>query len=827
MLSAALVRTARCALGAVLASLAACSGALAATPPLAPGSPWPKFRADLAQTGRAAFTPRLAGRPWSFHTGKGIFSSPVIGADGTVYIGSADDVFYALTKAGRVRWKRRTGEIIDSAALLDDRGRVYVPSADGHLYALDARTGRSAWTFAADPPTTTGAFINWFEGNVAMDASGTLYAPNDNRRTYAIDRDTGRPRWAFPTNDQTWSSPAYDAAQNRMAFGSNFFLLGVPSVFSVDAATGQAAWSAATDGATVASPLVTGRGLTIVGSFDGFLRAYDSASGAVRWSFATRDHIYASPAELPDGTIVQPSADGSIYGLDPATGRLRWQYDTLAPIRSSPAVDALGRIYVGTGDGRLLVLNPNGRLRWSIRLAAPPRGTLNSSPALGHDAIVIADSNGDVHSVPYDWCLRGPGLHDARCVRAEGLPRAGARLHRVTPFGLVERAAPTTIGANQPLALELDVRRAGHTVQARLDPARVRVSARPAATLRVRVTGDRRQLIVIPAGALRAGGDGRVNLAVSAGYLTGGTRHGLSVSGGTPGGTAHTTLRLRVLRGSARASDVATVPARPGAPATVWRMSRLALSLPTLLPSYNQIGFDRLNFLMGVLAPLGHGAALGWMVGATATRGGRVSADPATHWRVPFIVRRGPGLLSFTNNGGARFELNGFENANGFWRMAARVGRGGRAAGPMDIAIDVDCAKVGFYGQALEGLGACTPTAPMTVFGAGLLTNIGAQRAPALPGLVTFSRSGGALVATLHRGAHMPALGHVLSVVAVDRRTGLPLPLDYSYGTVVRTGPGSTAAVRSVRVPLGRYAHTPLRALLVVDAGAVAAADLG
>ncbi len=824
MLSAALLRPAQCALGVALALALLPAAARAADAPLAPGSPWPKFRGDLAQTGRATFTPRLAGSPWTFHTGKGIFSSPVIGADGTVYVGSADDVFYALTARGKVRWTRRTGEIIDSAALLDDRGRVYVPSADGHLYALDAATGRSVWTFAADPPSTTGAFINWFEGNVAMDGAGTLYAPNDNRLTYAIDRDSGVRKWAFPTSDQTWSSPAFDAADGRMAFGSNFFLLGIPSTFSVDAATGAQSWSAATDGATVASPLVTAGGLTVVGSFDGYLRAYDSASGALRWSFPTRDHLYASPAELPDGTIVQASADGSIYALDPRTGTRRWQYDTLAPIRSSPAVDELGRVYVGTGDRRLLVLNPNGKLRWSMRLAAPPRGTLNSSPALGRDAIVIADSNGDVHSVPFDWCLRGAGLRDARCVRSEGLPPAGARLHRVTPFGLVDRAAPTALGANQPLALQLDVRRGGRTITARLDPAGVHVRATPAAALRVRVSGDGRQLIIVPSDALRTGADGRVTLKVSARYLTGGIRHGLAITGGRPAGTIGTSLRLRVQRGTASAAAVARTPARAGAAGSVWHMSRLALSLPTLLPSYNQIGFDRLNFLMGLVAPLGHGASLGWMVGARAASSGHVTADPAAKWLVPFVVRQRAGLLSFTNAGGARFELNGFENANGFWRMAARVDRGGRIAGPLDVALDVDCAKVGFYGQALEGLGACTTTRPMAVFGAALLESAGTQHAPGGVGRVTFTRSGGTLVASL-AGSRLRAADHVLSVLAVDRRTNRPLPLDYSYGTTTTLSRGGAPV--TVRVPLGRYAGTPVRVHLMVDATAAASANLG
>ncbi len=461
--------------------LALLPAAAIAAPPLAPGSPWPKFRANLAQDGRSPVPPRIAGRPWSFKTSKGIFSSPVIGRDGTVYIGSADRVFYALTKAGKVRWKLRTGEIIDSAALLDDRGRVYIPSADGHVYARDAASGSAVWTFAPDSAASTGAFIDWFEGNVSMGVDGTLYVPNDNFRTYALDRDTGRPRWAFKTLDQTWSSPAYDAANRRVVFGSNFFLFGTPSTFSVDAASGEQRWAAQTQGATVASPLVAG-GRVYAGSFDGYLRAYDSTSGRLLWKFGTRDHIYASPARQPDGTIVQPSADGAVYGVSGTTGRLRWEYDTLAPIRSSPAVDALGRVYVGTGDGRLLVLNADGTLRWSIKLARPPRGTLNSSPALGRDAIVIADSNGDVHSVPYEWCLSPAGRRDSRCETATAsLTGSRAALDQVTAFGLVRTRPADTLGANQPLALQLDVRRGSHAQAAFIDPSAVHVTTTPRA----------------------------------------------------------------------------------------------------------------------------------------------------------------------------------------------------------------------------------------------------------------------------------------------------------------------------------------------------------
>jgi outer membrane protein assembly factor BamB len=415
------------ALAALLVLLVPAAALAGYAVPLAPSSPWPKFRRDNVQDGRSPLRPSMTGGAlWTVRTGGGIFASPIIGADGTVYVGSADRNFWAISASGRVMWRFRTGEIIDSSGLLDNRGRVYVPSGDGHIYALNARTGALIWRFAALPPSATGAFINWFEGNIAIGPNGTLDAPNDGFRTYAINRDTGQALWALPTRDQTWSLPAVDAPTGRLYIGNNFFLGGAPNVFALSPA-GSPEWSAQVLGSVVSSPLLTSNRLVVVGGFDGYVHAYDRATGAQRWSFATRDHIYSSAAQLSDGTIVIASTDGTIYGLDPATGRERWHYDTLNPIRSSPAVDGDDDTHIGTGDGRILVLNRNGKRLWALRVTSDPRATLNASPALGSRVIVAADSHGSIFSVPSDFCLRPGQRRNPNCVpRAQepGRPRA-------------------------------------------------------------------------------------------------------------------------------------------------------------------------------------------------------------------------------------------------------------------------------------------------------------------------------------------------------------------------------------------------------------------
>ncbi len=399
------------------------------------------------------------------------------------------------------------------------------------------------------------------------------------------------------------------------------------------------------------------------------------------------------------------------------------------------------------------------------------------------------------------------------------VPREAARLNAVSPFGLVTTEPPVTLGVNQPLALQLDVRRARRAQAAFLDPRGVRVRATPAARLRVRVSGDRRHLVIVPQSALRPGTNGRVRLRVSARYLLGATRKGLAYTGGRRAGTIRTTLTPKVVRGRAGKALPLPVPRRAGDAVGTWRMSRIALSLPDLLPSYNQIGFDRLEFLVSLVAPAGRDGAVGWMVGARDA-GGSLAADPLAKWAVPFLVRYDRrGQLAFTNLGGASFELNGFENRAGFWRMAARLDRSGAATGAMDLALDVDCAKIGFYGQALQGLGACTKTRPMSIYGASLLQPLAARRAPAGLGSVAYrveaSVQGPRLIADIS-GSKLRADERFITVLAVDARTGRPLSLDYSYKTERTLD--AAGNVTQVSLPLPARASQQLRVALMVDA---------
>src|SRR5919106_4948886 len=111
-------------------------------------SPWPTYRGDLKRTGRSGFKgPTTDKLRWVFSTGVsekngGIETDPVIGPDGTVYIGANNGIFYALNpEDGSIRWAFPTAFdtfAIYSSPIVDQQGLVYFGAKDGNVYALRA-----------------------------------------------------------------------------------------------------------------------------------------------------------------------------------------------------------------------------------------------------------------------------------------------------------------------------------------------------------------------------------------------------------------------------------------------------------------------------------------------------------------------------------------------------------------------------------------------------------------------------------------------------------------------------------------------------------------
>lgn len=796
--------------------------------PLDPESPWPKFRANAAQNGRSPVAPNVdpARRPWEFRTGKSIFSGPVVDAAGTAYVGSADQSFYAIDRDGRLLWEFETGGVIDSSALLDDRGRVYFGSGDARLYALDRSDGRRVWTFEADPVEAVeerygieSFNVDWFEGNVAMLADGTLLAPNDNFLIYAIDRDTGAKRAEYLGNELMWSLPAVNTGTGRMFSGSQYMVW--RNVYAFDTGTGERAWTSGGWGSNAASPLLTSvaaNGALVLGGYDGFVRAYAQDSGKQLWKRGTRGHIYASPAQLSDGTIVQPSTDGTIYALEPSTGRVKWAYDTLGPIRSSPAVDARDQIYVGGGEGRLFCINPDGTLRWSYLLIEDERDDLNGSPALGDAGVWVAGQNGGVFHVPFDYPLTPAGRRDPHTTLGPGeaLPEQGVFLVYTAPFGGLRVEPPEIIDANQPLTFTLFVRENNDTTKAVIDRDALKVAVSGDPRMHVEVSGDGQFLTLIPRETWTGPEGGVIRVDIDGSYQTKLRRFGLKFFGGSPGGSLAQGFDFRV----APRADVASplvVPRGPGDRATVFELSRFAAPNPTMLPSWNQIGFDSLHYLGGVVEGTPE-RALVWVVAGRAHEG-HTFVDPTMELRFPLVVEYDRGLLTFYNDDGFKINFVGsWDMPFGFYRASTALDpRTGAIRTSAALNAVAHCNELEYYGNFLKLMGmADMRSGHMPVFG-GLDVSVheDAAAAAAEIGSVSFSRDESTATATISGGSLRKA-DHVFSLLLVDASSGRALPLYYTKRTEVRAN--ADGEVTSVSIAFDDLEDPgELRAYYLVD----------
>ena len=74
-------------------------------------SPWPTFHSNPQRTGLSLYnTSHVDGTVlWTYQTGNAIESSPAIGEDGTIYVGSHDGYLYAISKNGELEWKTKLG----------------------------------------------------------------------------------------------------------------------------------------------------------------------------------------------------------------------------------------------------------------------------------------------------------------------------------------------------------------------------------------------------------------------------------------------------------------------------------------------------------------------------------------------------------------------------------------------------------------------------------------------------------------------------------------------------------------------------------------------
>ncbi|MFQ5970487.1 MAG: PQQ-binding-like beta-propeller repeat protein, partial [Nitrososphaerales archaeon] len=330
---------------------------------------WPMFKGNAQHIGQSPFNGSEENTlKWNFPTGNRITSSPVVGADGTIYVGSYDSHLYAINPDGSMKWRFAANEIIDSTPAISSDGTIYFGSWDKNLYSIDPN-GNGKWRMQ-----TSGRIVS----SATIGSDGTIYVGSDDTFLYAINHN-GSLKWSFKTEQRIVSTPAIapDGTVYVGSFDNNLYAINP---------NGTENWRFVTKGFVFSSPSIASDGTIYFGSYDGNVYSIN-ADGSMKWKFFTGNVVQASPAIAHDGTIYVGSFDGFLYALNP-DGALKWKFKTGDLIVSSALIDSDGTIYFGSVDKNLYAVNPDGTEKWRLETDA----RIFSSPAIGKDGTVYVGS---------------------------------------------------------------------------------------------------------------------------------------------------------------------------------------------------------------------------------------------------------------------------------------------------------------------------------------------------------------------------------------------------------------------------------------------------
>jgi outer membrane protein assembly factor BamB len=298
-----------------------------------------------------------------------IYVTPLIAPDGTIYIGTNSGDFYAVNPNGTIKWTALFGGPFQSSPIMGANGTIYF-GAGSAMYAIGDNSTEfySKWL----NPFITGGVIN---SSPALGTSGYLYFGSDDGYVYALDSFTGVQLWAFDATvgllpvQPIYSSPTVDAS-NNVLIGNGSNTDGV--LYYLDGLSGAVLWSYPAPPQTAPSVqssvgpfynAVAVRGNTVYLSTMTTVYALDRLSGLKNWHFNKASCYYSSALVDANGHIFFTSINartshGMVHSLtdNGSTYTENWSYDTGPGRLAAPVLDSNGTIYLSSTANKIYAL---------------------------------------------------------------------------------------------------------------------------------------------------------------------------------------------------------------------------------------------------------------------------------------------------------------------------------------------------------------------------------------------------------------------------------------------------------------------------------------
>jgi outer membrane protein assembly factor BamB len=339
--------------------------------------------------------PRRVKQRWVFRTQGRIYADAAVSRDGAaVYVASHDGRLYAVDRDGREAWSYDAkGKIWTSPAVGRD-GTIYIGSDADRLVAVDPY-GAERWVFSTEQPAKKGDKPE--AGRYDVDSSPLLLPDGSvvfgcHTNLFALRPLSGGLRWMFEAGvgrAKIFTSPAmgHDGTIYFGTQGNFFFAL---------SQSASVLWNRKTGDDNDSTAAVGDDGTVYFGSDDGFLRAV-APGGGPRWETDLGRPVRAPVSVGHDGTVIASTfgTEPFIAAFDPRDGTERWRFRTRPGegahfgIQSGALIDADGYVYFGARDHHVYCLSPTGALVWEFETG----DQVDSGPVMGPDGTVYVGSD--------------------------------------------------------------------------------------------------------------------------------------------------------------------------------------------------------------------------------------------------------------------------------------------------------------------------------------------------------------------------------------------------------------------------------------------------
>ena len=237
--------------------------------------------------------------------------------------------------------EKRIGEVAQQWLSLPFGKKVYGPSAEEL---------RPNFAVNAQYPNVERVWHKALKGGVystPVTDGKSLYIGDDVGVMYALDAKTGKTRWTFDTGMRIVGSPA--VSEGVVVFGSANY-----TIYGLHAKTGKQLWHITTNQAVMGAATIH-EGIAYIGGGDGRMFAIDIHTGKVKWSFDQLTNYVLTRPLVYNDKLYFGCWDTHFYALNLSDGSLAWKWNNgkgnpkLSPASVWP-VAANGKIFITAPD---------------------------------------------------------------------------------------------------------------------------------------------------------------------------------------------------------------------------------------------------------------------------------------------------------------------------------------------------------------------------------------------------------------------------------------------------------------------------------------------